>query len=287
MTRNLILHSNQNNKIIGHSGSGGQKGLIFNVNSKIGALCATDSKQPKQIWVTKETKEKISDYLKSLKYNTSYNQVNSKYDLSEKAINRILKTNNGDRCFYVGEKSMCLKASYTRLGRDTQYVAYNKQEDLVVCHTLQQRMSKVPGGGKGPLSRADGKSYCLDTANSMAIECVSINDKKDISETDDNLINNDQLIEDGLGLDYRYDEGFRFRKNGKSGTLNTSTSISGVMLCYSKKRVRRLTPIECCRLQTVPDTYFDGTGVSESQQYKTLGNGWTIDVIVHILSYIR
>lgn len=43
---------------------------------------------------------------------------------------------------------------------------------------------------------------------------------------------------------------------------------------------RKLTPIECERLQTVPDNYTDC--VSNSQRYKMLGNGWTVDVIAHI-----
>lgn len=44
--------------------------------------------------------------------------------------------------------------------------------------------------------------------------------------------------------------------------------------------IRRLTPIECERLQTVPDNYTEG--VSDSQRYKMLGNGWTVNVIKHI-----
>lgn len=44
--------------------------------------------------------------------------------------------------------------------------------------------------------------------------------------------------------------------------------------------IRKLTPIECERLQTLPDDYT--AGVSNSQRYKMLGNGWTIDVIAHI-----
>ena len=44
--------------------------------------------------------------------------------------------------------------------------------------------------------------------------------------------------------------------------------------------LRRLTPIECERLQTLPDDYT--AGVSNSQRYKMLGNGWTVDVIAHI-----
>lgn len=43
---------------------------------------------------------------------------------------------------------------------------------------------------------------------------------------------------------------------------------------------RKLTPVECERLQTVPDNYT--SGVSDTQRYKMLGNGWTVDVIAHI-----
>jgi site-specific DNA-cytosine methylase len=49
--------------------------------------------------------------------------------------------------------------------------------------------------------------------------------------------------------------------------------------------IRRLTPIECERLQTVNENYT--AHVSDSQRYKMLGNGWTVDVIVHILNYIK
>ena len=48
---------------------------------------------------------------------------------------------------------------------------------------------------------------------------------------------------------------------------------------------RKLTPIECERLQTVPDDYT--AGVSNTQRYKMLGNGWTVDVIAHILKGIK
>lgn len=47
--------------------------------------------------------------------------------------------------------------------------------------------------------------------------------------------------------------------------------------------IRKLTVTECKRLQTVPDSYI--FPVSNTQAYKMLGNGWTVDVIAHILSY--
>ena len=47
--------------------------------------------------------------------------------------------------------------------------------------------------------------------------------------------------------------------------------------------IRKLTVTECKRLQTVPDTY--AFPVSDTQAYKMLGNGWTVDVIAHIISH--
>lgn len=49
--------------------------------------------------------------------------------------------------------------------------------------------------------------------------------------------------------------------------------------------IRKLTVTECKRLQTVPDTY--AFPVSDSQAYKMLGNGWTVDVIAHIMSHFE
>ncbi len=47
--------------------------------------------------------------------------------------------------------------------------------------------------------------------------------------------------------------------------------------------IRKLTVTECKRLQTVPDTY--AFPVSDTQAYKMLGNGWTVDVIAHIMNH--
>jgi len=72
--------------------------------------------------------------------------------------------------------------------------------------------------------------------------------------------------------------------NGKSPTLTAS--------CWEHKNilidsgiVRKLTPIECERLQTIPDNYTNN--ISDPKRYKVLGNAWTIDVISHILSFIK
>lgn len=49
-------------------------------------------------------------------------------------------------------------------------------------------------------------------------------------------------------------------------------------------RIRRLTPSECARLQTIPDWY--RWNVSAMQQYRLLGNGWTIEIIKHLFSFL-
>jgi len=49
-------------------------------------------------------------------------------------------------------------------------------------------------------------------------------------------------------------------------------------------KIRKLTPIECERLQTLPDNYT--AWVSDAQRYKMLGNWWTVDVIAHIFRFI-
>jgi DNA (cytosine-5)-methyltransferase 1 len=53
-------------------------------------------------------------------------------------------------------------------------------------------------------------------------------------------------------------------------------------------RIRRLTPRECMRLQTVPEHLIDkmmDSGISDTQLYRMAGNGWTIDVIAYIISH--
>lgn len=67
-------------------------------------------------------------------------------------------------------------------------------------------------------------------------------------------------------------------------TASMYSSWNGNFLT-AEKGIRRLTVNECCRLQGVPDGYCDS--ISGTQAYKALGNGWTIDVVAHILSYLK
>ncbi len=77
-----------------------------------------------------------------------------------------------------------------------------------------------------------------------------------------------------------------YHPSGKSPTLTTMQGgHRQPKVAIENELYRKLTPLECERLQTVPDNYTQG--VSNTQRYKMLGNGWTIDVIAHILKGIK
>lgn len=68
---------------------------------------------------------------------------------------------------------------------------------------------------------------------------------------------------------------------GKAPTLNACTGGNREpKIAVGETLWRKLTPLECERLQTVPEGYTEG--VSNTQRYKMLGNGWTVDVVAHI-----
>ncbi len=71
------------------------------------------------------------------------------------------------------------------------------------------------------------------------------------------------------------------RKDDKSNAMTASFNHKINFLTKDEVYWRKLTPLECERLQTVPDNYTNH--VSNTQRYKMLGNGWTIEVIAHIL----
>ena len=81
---------------------------------------------------------------------------------------------------------------------------------------------------------------------------------------------------------------------GKCKTLSAGVGIKGNGIGSSNAPKiesinadgwRKLSPLECERLQTVPDGYTKY--VSDTQRYKALGNGWTVDVIAHIFSFLK
>ena len=80
--------------------------------------------------------------------------------------------------------------------------------------------------------------------------------------------------------------------HGKSVTLSANgggqgakTGLYKIDLSDGDYIIRKLTPVEAERLQTLPDNYT--AGISNTQRYKCIGNGWTVDVIAHILGGLK
>lgn len=129
-------------------------------------------------------------------------EVDDKYFLSDKIISSFInktkhyKDLGGGFCFKPNE-------GYQK-ARTVTNPGKNRMDDNFIIHNLQKRSADRPSiqknknaGGTGHLSKSDGKTYCLDTGNSQAVEII--------------------------GVDFRTDSGFRFKKNGKSGTLKAQS----------------------------------------------------------------
>lgn len=76
-----------------------------------------------------------------------------------------------------------------------------------------------------------------------------------------------------------------YSPEGKCPTLTTMQGGNREPKVTSQHTWRKLTPRECEALQTVPNDYTKG--VSNTQRYKMLGNGWTVDVIAHIFKSLN
>jgi DNA (cytosine-5)-methyltransferase 3A len=78
----------------------------------------------------------------------------------------------------------------------------------------------------------------------------------------------------------------RYDSCGKAATIMAHSTGGNVQPQYKiEETLRKLTPVECERLQTLPDNYT--AGISNTQRYRCLGNAFTVDVIVHILQGIK
>jgi DNA (cytosine-5)-methyltransferase 3A len=88
---------------------------------------------------------------------------------------------------------------------------------------------------------------------------------------------------------------WRENNTGKVPTLTSNMGTGGNNIPYvisNKKEIRKLTPTECLRLQSMPDDYFDkatykGKPISNTQRYKMCGNAFNKEVIKHILEHLE
>jgi len=93
------------------------------------------------------------------------------------------------------------------------------------------------------------------------------------------------VIEDGDCFDINFPNSKTRRGRNMKYKCNALTTASQNFMRFENLSWRKLTPLECERLQTVPDNYTNH--VSNTQRYKMLGNGWTVEVIAHILNNMK
>lgn len=109
------------------------------------------------------------------------------------------------------------------------------------------------------------------------------------------IVSKKKWLEDGKVLSRNFSQGNRvYSIYGKSCTINANAGglggKSGLYYLedgqhFSKRNIRRLTPMETERLQNIPDNYT--SILKETNRYKAIGNGWTVDVIAHIFKGMK
>lgn len=179
-------------------------------------------------------------------------EVDEKYFLSDKMIECLkgrVKTGNDPTCVAM---TACLTPKRTEYGKKIR----KEYEAGIVKEQIKNIQRLEP--------REDGKINCLTTVQK------------------NNLIIVSGTIRTFGG------KHFREIKSGKSCTLMARARNDGnAQPCVQiGAKIRRLTPTECARLQTVPERYI-WDGISDTQRYKMLGNGWNIETIKHIFKYLR
>lgn len=172
------------------------------------------------------------------------------------------------------DKSLCLSVSNT--------TRYNLESNFVKVQGLADKTLGIYQRGRGYVK---GKVF---TYKSPTLTSNSWQENNMVSAITGRGENNEQTIELAVGTwrTHKVDGGFREMAGDKSPCIPARARNDGSgQPCVRLDRVlRRLTPTECARLQTIPDWY--KWGCSDTQIYKMLGNGWTVEVIKHILSHI-
>lgn len=192
-----------------------------------------------------------------------FSPIKFPYEQKARTINtRLFKMGDNDNYIQVdndpicvamrGRESACLTPKRTEYGKQIR-----KEYEAGIVKEQRKNIQQLE-------PREDGKTNCLTTVQK------------------DNLI-----IVSGTIRTFG-EKHFREIRSGKSCTLlararNDGSSQPCIQI---GAKIRRLTPTECARLQTVPEWYI-WDGISDTQRYKMLGNGWNIETIKHIFKYLK
>lgn len=210
------------------------------------------------------------------------------------------KKNQGDL------KAYCLDANYYKGGSLEHNLEKHNRELVAVPCALRTREDETDKY-KRLETKNDNKANSLTSVqtDSMVAEPVtkrSLNNLRTPEEKAKTLLssmwkgsqsNGMTNVLERIGTIGKGGQGDRiYSVRGKSVCLNANgggrgakTGLYKVDLPDGDYIIRKLTPVECERLQTLPDGWT--SGVSNTQRYKAIGNGWTVDVIAWILGGIQ
>jgi DNA (cytosine-5)-methyltransferase 1 len=260
---------------------------------------------PKEMPLDKSLKDVLED------------NVDEKFYLSKKMIDGFYKHKERHEKKGTGFKfepkdgsgvANCLRANAALCPTDNTII---EKETKVITHSLYGRTSKNGNGGSGHLTREDGLSYCDDTGNFQAVELVMgairgrYKDDTDKKETEQRLELNSQEYTNTLTSVQKDNVVVQVNPSKESGGVqpyqqNRIYDIDGVSPALmanlggdrshniNTPRIRRLTPLECWRLQGFSDEDLRKAKkvCSNSQLYKQAGNSITVDVMVEIFKKI-
>jgi len=239
-------------------------------------------------------------------------QVDDRVELNENQQKKIEKINNVNP-----DKANCLTEAIGRGGSSSEYLTSVKKKTDAIKQ-VGDKLRHPEATKKGYAEAGEGEGLDLTFPDSKTRRGRAMKDKSNcltaashemgVVEEDKELrpatIVGRRLNERGVRDDYNKDvpitQCLQVKHNSdKTGTLTTVEKDNVLSEnepgrypnAYEDKKLvwRKLTPLECERLQTVPDLYtlvLNENGkqlVSDSQRYKMLGNGWTVDVITHIM----
>ena len=127
------------------------------------------------------------------------------------------------------------------------------------------------------------KSYCMTAAYNRAIfwNTLQRSQRSMIAEP----IRIEQYGNRGQGQRIYSVRGKSVTLSANGGGQGAKTGLYKIDLPDGDYIIRKLTPVEAERLQTLPDNYTEG--ISKTQRYKCIGNGWTVDVIAHIFKGLK
>lgn len=162
------------------------------------------------------------------------------------------------------DKSYCITASY-------QGAAFNN-----TMERKQRTMVAIP------VATVNGKSHTIPaTYYKSGTNLFPIFKAEESRQKIAVPIRVGQIGKGGQGQRIYSVHGKSVTMTANGGGMGAKTGLYKIDLPDGDYIIRKLTPIEAERLQTLPDNYT--AGISNTQRYKCIGNGWTVDVIAHIL----